>query len=304
MNKPKILVLVGPTASGKSALAVELAHTFDGEIISADSRQVYRGLDIGTGKITKREMRGVAHHLLDVASPSTVFTAREFVRKASAIISKSKRLPIVVGGTGFYVDALLGRISVPDIPPDKKLRARLQKRSAAELFAMLKKSDARRAKVMDTSSERNNKVRLIRAHEIAASQKKLSKSFPQKRRKDSPRYDVLWIGIHPPQRELEKRIKTRLRSRIRAGMIEEAKRLRKQGVSLKRMENLGLEYRSLARLLRHKTSREEFEEGLFRDIRRYAKKQRAYWKRNTEISWFDPKQKTPITRLIARWIKT
>jgi tRNA dimethylallyltransferase len=299
----RVLVMVGPTASGKSALAVELARKFDGEVISADSRQVYRGLDIGTGKITKREMRGVVHHLLDVASPRTVFTARDFVQRASTIISKSRKLPIVVGGTGFYIDALLGRITVPDVPPDKALRARLQKRSVTQLFAMLKRADPRRAKMMNTPSERNNKVRIVRALEIATAQKKLSKRSPQKTSKGSPRYDVLWIGIKPSQPELEKRIKTRLKARIRAGMIEEAKRLRKQGVSLKRMENLGLEYRSLARLLQHKTTRAEFQQELFRDIRRYAKRQLIYWKRNTDIRWYNTKQKSRIARDVAHWLR-
>jgi tRNA dimethylallyltransferase len=301
--KHKVLVIVGPTASGKSALAVELSRKFDGEVISADSRQVYRGLDIGTGKITKREMRGIAHHLLDVASPSAVFTARDFVQRASTIISKSRKLPIVVGGTGFYIDALLGRITVPDVPPDKALRTRLQKRPAAQLFVMLKKADPRRARAMSTPSERNNKVRIIRALEIATAHKKLSKGSPQKRSKDSPRYDVLWIGIKPSQGELEQRIKTRLKARIRAGMIDEAKRLRGQGLSLKRMENLGLEYRSLAHLLKHKITRKEFEEELFRDIRRYAKKQLTYWKRNRDIRWYELRQKSRIARDVAHWLR-
>jgi tRNA dimethylallyltransferase len=192
---------------------------------------------------------------------------------------------------------------VPDVPPDNALRARLQKKSVAQLFTMLKKADPRRAKTMNTPSERNNKVRIIRALEIAAAQKKLSKRSPQKRSKDSPRYNVLWIGIKPSQRELEKRIKTRLKARIRAGMIDEAKRLRKQGLSLKRMENLGLEYRSLARLLKNDITRGEFEDELFRDIRRYAKRQLTYWKRNTDIVWFDPKQKTEIARDVAHWLR-
>src|SRR5580693_2616583 len=128
----KVLVIVGPTASGKSALAVALAKKFKGEIISADSRQVYRGLNIGTGKITKREMRGVPHHLLDVVSPKKIFTAHDFVthaRRAISNIAKRGKLPIIAGGTGFYIDALVGRIVLPDVPVDEKLRARLEKKS-------------------------------------------------------------------------------------------------------------------------------------------------------------------------------
>src|SRR4051812_18967754 len=116
----KVLVIVGPTASGKSALAVELARRFKGEVISADSRQVYRGLDIGSGKISRKEMRGVKHHLLNVASPKKTFTASDYIkhgRRAIEKISKSARLPIVVGGTGFYIDALLGRVKLADVVP-------------------------------------------------------------------------------------------------------------------------------------------------------------------------------------------
>jgi tRNA dimethylallyltransferase len=127
-NKPKIIVILGPTASGKSDIAVQLANKFNGEVISADSRQVYKGLDIGTGKITKKEMRGVKHYLLDVASPKKRFTASDFVNLTNLTavqIVKSDKLPIVCGGTGFYIDALLGDKQIPEVPPNPKLRKEL-----------------------------------------------------------------------------------------------------------------------------------------------------------------------------------
>src|SRR3989344_3885695 len=161
-KKQKVLVIVGPTSSGKSALAVELARTFGGEVISADSRQVYRGLNIGTGKISKREMRGVRHHLLDEVSPHRIFTAHDFVEKGRAAISDIAmrgKLPIIAGGTGFYIDALVGKIALPNVPPNKKLRAQLEKKTAKQLFTMLKKRDPRRAKSIDP----HNKRRLVRA---------------------------------------------------------------------------------------------------------------------------------------------
>jgi tRNA dimethylallyltransferase len=297
--KQRILVIVGPTASGKSALAVELAQKFNGEIISADSRQVYRGLDIGTGKITKREMKGIPHHVLDVASPKKAFSANDFVVYSKDAIEQIKyrqKLPIICGGTGFYIDALLGRISLPDVPPNKKLRATLQTKTAAQLFALLKKKDLARAKALSTPSERNNKVRLIRALEIVAQ----LGHIPQ--RGSTLIYDTLWIGINPSQKELEKKIHTRLIARIKSGMIAEAKRLHANGLSYKRMEELGLEYRSLSRLLQNKITRKEFEEELFRDIRRYAKKQMMYWKRNAEIKWFDPKKKVLIEKTVRSWL--
>lgn len=302
-NRHKVLVIVGPTASGKSALAVELAKKFEGEIISADSRQVYRGLDIGTGKITKKEMRGVRHHLLDIASPKKIVTAHEFSKKARAAvaaIAARGSLPIVVGGTGFYIDALLGRVELPNVAPNRRLRAALRKKTAAHLYALLKKRDPARARKMNTPSERNNKARLVRALEIAAAPKKPVSKHAH------PRVvlgNALWVGIRPSQKELERRIRVRLAARIRRGMIAEAKRLRAQGLSYERMEELGLEYRSLARLLRKKITRKEFEEELFRDIRRYAKKQLAYWKRNEEITWFPSARSGSIQKTISTWFK-
>ena len=165
MVQQKVLVILGPTAIGKSALAVKLAKRFDGEVISADSRQVYKGLDIGTGKITKKEMGGIPHHLLDVADPKKQFSVSDFVREANhalAMIYHSGRVPIIVGGTGFYIDALTGDVSLPEVPPDKLLRAKLNKLSNEELFEILKKKDPERAETID----RHNKVRLVRALEI------------------------------------------------------------------------------------------------------------------------------------------
>ncbi len=283
-SKTKLLIIVGPTASGKSALAIRLARRFNGEIISADSRQVYRGLNIGTGKVTKREMAGIPHHLLDVASPKRRFTAGDFLKLADAAVQEIAargKLPIVAGGTGFYIDALVGRMHVPNVPPDTALRKKLGKKTAAELFAMLKKNDPRRARAMNTPSERNNKVRIIRALEIA----KGATSSPLSSQEDSSRYDATWIGIRSDMKALEKKIRARLLARMRSGMVAEAKRLHEGGLSYKRMEELGLEYRSLARHLLGKISREDLIAELTRDIRRYAKNQLAYWKRNPEIKW-------------------
>ena len=164
--RKKVIVVVGPTASGKSSYAVKLARSIGGEGVSADSRQVYKGLDVGTGKITRKEMRGVPHHLLDVVSPKKVFTAHDFVERGQAAIESilnRGKTPIICGGTGFYIDALLGRMPLPNVPPNPALRARLEKKSASQLFAMLQKIDSRRAKNID----RHNPVRLVRAIEIA-----------------------------------------------------------------------------------------------------------------------------------------
>ncbi len=292
-NRPKVIAIVGPTASGKSALGVFLAQKIGGEVISADSRQVYKGLNIGTGKITKKEMSGVPHHLLDVASPKKVFTVDDFAkraRKAVSMIYHTGRTPIVVGGTGFYVDTLLGKFVLPEVPPNLALRAKLEKKSVEELFTMLKKKDPARAQTID----KHNPHRLIRALEIAA---KLGKSPEPKT--ETP-YEVLWLGITFPLPALEKRITKRLRERIAQGMIAEAKRLHKEGLSYKRMETLGLEYRSLARHLAGKISKAEMEAELQQAIKNYAKRQMTWFKRNKEINWVG--SKTAALRLAKEFI--
>jgi tRNA dimethylallyltransferase len=279
----KIIVIVGPTASGKSAYAVKLAKRIGGEVISADSRQVYKGLDIGTGKITKKEMQGVSHHLLDVLSPKKVFTANEFVirgrRVLEDIINRGKT-PIICGGTGFYIDALLGRIAMSKVPPNPKLRAQLEKKTTAHLFAMLKKLDARRARDIDPE----NPVRLIRAIEIARAIGHVPRSNPE----PLP-YSIEWIGIWMPREKLHARIHARLYARMKAGMLAEAKRLHAAGLSYKRMEQLGLEYRYLALYLQKKITKAEMMETLESHIRDYAKRQLQYWKRNKEIPWREVK---------------
>ncbi|MDO8522420.1 MAG: tRNA (adenosine(37)-N6)-dimethylallyltransferase MiaA [bacterium] len=297
-KRQKVLVIVGPTASGKSALAVELARKFGGEIISADSRQVYKGLDLGTGKITKQEMRGVPHHLLDVVSPKRIFTAHDFVTHATRTavrVACRGKLPIVAGGTGFYIDALLGRIALPNVPMNIKLREQLEKMTAEKLFALLKKRDPRRAKEID----RHNKRRLVRALEIASALGYIHVSNT----KDGPWYDVLWIGIALPMKKLEERITIRLFARIRLGMIAEARSLHKKGLSYKKMESLGLDYKFLALLLQKKISRKEFDEMLVRESMRYAKRQITYWRRNKAIKWLNPKETNRISGRVINWLQ-
>jgi tRNA dimethylallyltransferase len=280
VSKQKIIAIVGPTASGKSSLGIWLAHKVGGEIISADSRQVYQGLNIGTGKVTKKEMQGIPHHLLSVVSPKKQFTVDDFVKKSEKaldLIYQVKKIPVVVGGTGLYVDMLLGRMSYPNVAPNPRLRAQLEKRTSKQLFAQLKRLDPRRAATIEPEHKR----RLIRAIEIA---KVLGKS-PLPR--PEPKYDVLWLGLNP--KNLSANIHTRLLVRIKDGMIKEATKLHRAGLSYKRMEELGLEYRYLARLLQKKLTKKEFEVQLEREIVRYAKRQGRWFKRNKDIHWISSK---------------
>ncbi len=284
MKKNLVIAVVGPTAAGKSAFAVEMARDLKDkgigvEIISADSRQVYKGLDIGSGKITKREMRGIPHHLLDVVNPKKVFTVSDFVsqsKKAMGEIYNRGNIPIVVGGTGFYIDALLRGIEIPEVSPNLALRKKLEKKSLVELFKILKKLDGRRAKEIDVK----NPARLIRAIEIANALGKV----PKKKQKSD--YDVLWFGLTASREILKEKIEKRLKSRLSLGMLREVKNLHeKQKVSWKRLESLGLEYRYCALYLQNKLSRTEFESLLALKIFQYAKRQETWFKRYKDIEW-------------------
>ncbi len=279
----KVLVIVGPTASGKSTLAVRLARKFKGEIISADSRQVYKGLNIGTGKITKKEMRGIPHYLLDVADPKKPFDASQYktlAEKASQYIVSNSKLPIVVGGTGFYIDTLTGAINLPEVPPNKLLRKKLEKLDVEKLFAILKKKDLRRARMIDP----RNKVRIIRALEIIQALGRV----PMLTLSVNKKYKFIFVGISPTKEKLEKNIKKRLKSRLKAGMINEVRKLHTNGLSWKRLHDLGLEYRYIALHLQGKLNKLDMFNKLNKEIRNYSKRQMTWFKRNKKIKWFTP----------------
>jgi tRNA dimethylallyltransferase len=294
---PKVLVVVGPTATGKSDLAVILARRFHGEIVSADSRQIYHGLDIGSGKVTKREMYGIPHHMLDIESPKRVYNVERYRAEASRavadIISRGK-LPIICGGTGFYVDALIHDERFPAVAPDKTLRARLAKRSPESLMKMLHKLDARRAREMDP----HNKVRIIRAIEIA----RALGNVPKVKRKNQ--YDVLWIGLHLSRPALREKIHTRLMRRMKSDrIVAETRRLRAQGVSWRRLHEFGLEYRHVGLYLQKKLSKTEMLEKLEREIVDFSKRQMTWFGRNRDIKWFAPTEVKKITTLTSRFLK-
>lgn len=287
MEKRKVICIVGSTSSGKTALSIAVAKRVHGEVVSADSRQVYRGLNLGTGKITTEEMEGIPHHLLDVASPEDVYTASDYIRDARGAISDIHargNLPLVVGGSGFYIDVLMGRMSVAETAPDIQRRSELASYSLETLQELLKKLDPARFETIDWQNPR----RLIRAIEVA---EMIGKNPPPKT--DNP-YNALWIGLSLARDELKERIKSRLRARINDGMIEEAQTLHRAGLSYERMDALGLEYRALATLLKGERTRDEFEDRLASDIYLYAKRQETWFKRNTDITWYHPSDEREI----------
>ncbi len=286
-EKIKLIVVLGQTSTGKSDFAVSLAKSLNKtgtkcEIISADSRQVYKSLDLLSGKITKKEMSGIPHHLLDVVSAKKVFSVADFQKKTARIIteiSKRGNLPILVGGTGFYIDAVISGQVLPQVPPNPTLRVKLEKLSLETLLATLRKLDPTRTETID----QKNKVRLVRAIEIATA----LGSVPKLSEKESP-YDLLMIGLTVPETELKKRIHIRLLKRIKQGMLKEAEALHKSGISWKRMHDLGLEARYSALYLQKKLSKEEMVSELEKAIWQYAKRQMTWFKRDSTILWIRP----------------
>ena len=295
-EKPQMIAIVGPTASGKSDLAVRLAKKFGGEVISADSRQVYKGLDIGTGKVTKKEMAGIPHYLLDVVSPKKQYSVAEFQRdanKAIADILKRGKLPIICGGTGFYVDALVYDSLLPDVPPNEALRKKLDRETTESLYEILKKIDPERAETIDAQNPR----RLVRAIEIAQALGKVpERSF-------NSSFTPLFIGIKVPAEILKERIHVRLLKRMKGGMLAEAKTLHEKGLSWKRMEELGLEYRYLARYLRGAITKSEMLIQLESAIIQYAKRQHTWFKRNTNIHWVEYDSPAKAEKIVLNFIK-
>jgi len=285
----KILVVLGPTASGKSDLAVKLALQRNGEVISADSRQVYKGLDIGSGKITKEEMKGVPHHLLDTCSPHKVFTASDYARLArraiNDIVSRGK-LPIVCGGTGFYIDATLYKNSFAPIKSNLTIRQKLNALTTDKLAQKLAKLDPERFINID----KYNRPRLIRALEIV-----LSTGKPVPKLKKIALYNAEKIGILWPLGELDKRIELRLDQRlspITGGMIDEVMCLKSpekgKGLSPQRLYDLGLEYRYVSLFLDGKLDYETMRANLLTATKQYARRQMTWFKRDKEIQWIIP----------------
>lgn len=299
----KVIVIVGTNASGKSALAVKLAQCFNGEVISADSRQVYRGFDLSSGKITKKEMRGIPHHMLDVADPKERFTAADFKAlgtQALIDIWKRKKVPIIVGGTGFYIDALLSHSPIAQIPPNEELRAKFESETTEGLFAQLEKLDPGRASALKEKNEHSLRRRIIRALEVAHSptpqEPKVSDALSFRDE------DIFWIGLRRTDEDLKQRIHERILERIRQGMIDEVHTLHDRGLSWNRMEELGLEYRYLSRYLQGEIPKETMLAELETKTWQYAKRQRTWFKRNKEIIWFAPEKVDNIPTRVKRFL--
>lgn len=295
-RKPKVIVIVGPTASGKTGLAITIAEKHNGEVVSADSRQVYKKLDIGTEKVTKEEMRGIKHHLIDVADPKKPFTVEKFKILADAaiadIIARGK-VPIIAGGTGFYIDAVIENIIVPKVPPNKKLREQLENKTKEELFLELQKKDKNRADTIDP----DNKRYLVRALEIIDA---IGTVPPIK--KGVCKYRTLKIGILTDNEILKKRIRDRLAKTMTSGLIEETKKLHNDGLSFERLNELGLEYRLVSSYIRGEIDEEEMITKMENELWHYAKRQKTWFRRDEKIKWFSLEQREELEEEIQKFL--
>ena len=291
-TRKKVILILGPTASGKSDLAIKIAKLFNGEIISADSRQVYKGMDIGTGKVPKDKIQdtclrrqaeyyssGIRHHLLDVVDPKEYFSVAQYQKLAlEAIkdIQQRSKLPILCGGTGLYISSVVEGWKLPNVPPNAKLRQELEGLNTEQLSQKLRELDPKRA----TTIDKNNKHRLIRAIEIAT-----LKGLVLPLIKEMPKWDILILGIKKNKEELKQLIKIRLEKRLKQGMIDEVKKLKKQGITSKRLEDFGLEYHWLNRHLEKKITLLEMKEKLYQDSCHYAKRQMTWFKKIPNVHW-------------------
>lgn len=274
----KLIAIVGPNASGKSHIAVDLASALGGEIVSADSRQVYRGMDLGSGKTPERERKGVPHHLLDVVQPGEFFSMADFQSLAyeavDGILARG-RLPFLVGGTGLYVDSVTKGYNLSRVEPDLGYRDELEKLTTPELYEMLMKA------VPDAVVDRYNRNRVMRMLEKLHDGDDIVPTA-------TPRYDVLTIGIFREREELKERIDERLTRREAEGMLEEVRRLREDGVSDEFLLKLGLEYRYITEYLTGVwESEEEMLSELALAIKRFAKRQMTWFKKDPSIVWLD-----------------
>jgi tRNA dimethylallyltransferase len=276
----KLLVITGTNASGKSGLGIELARKYGAEVVSADSRQVFTGLDLGSGKVTPEETKGVRHHLLDVAEPNDFFSLSDYQRLAyeaiDDILSRQKKA-FLVGGTGLYVNSVVDGYNLSESAPDPEIRKQVEEKTLDELIEMLKEHNPAALERVDLK----NKRRVERAVEKALAGDK--DENPSEKR-----YETFVIGVTWPREVLYERIHERLDRRLDQGMIDEVVKLREAGATDEFLYKLGLEYRYILMYLRGEfASFDDFYETLFKEIRHLAKEQMTWFRKRKDIHWID-----------------
>ncbi len=295
-NKSKLIIICGPTSSGKSGLAMKLAPEFSGEIVIADSRQVYKDLTIGTSKPTKKDQQQAPHHLVDIVEPSKVFTVGQYKKiaeKAIADIHARNKLPFLVGGTALYIDSVARGLDIPEIEPDQKLRNKLEKQTETELFAKLEELDPEFAKQVD----KQNKRRLVRAIEVC---EKSGQKFSDLRKKKPVPYETLFLAIKWPREELYNRIDETVEDMIEQGLLDEVKGLLAAGLTYERLDNLGLEYRFASQIVAKKISEDEGVQKLKYASHQFAKRQLTWFRKYRDLHWLEPEEAETQARKILQ----
>ena len=302
--KPKVIVIVGPTASGKTAISIELAKKINGEIVSADSMQIYKKMDIGTAKPTEEEKENIKHYMIDIIEPNEAFNVakyKEMAQKAiDEIISKGKT-PIVIGGTGLYINTLINGIEFKEIETDKTYREQLEKEAKENgidiVYKKLQEIDPEAAKNID----KNNIRRVIRALEIYKLTGKTKTQLDKESIKEV-QYDYKIFGMLWEREELYDRINKRIDIMIENGLIDEVKELTpKYKISNTAMQGIG--YKEVIEYLENKISIEDMKEKLKMETRRYAKRQITWFKKDKRITWISPKNKEECVNQIIKLIK-
>ena len=294
----KLIVILGPTASGKTDLAIRLAKKFSGEIVSADSRQVYKEMDIGTAKPEKKERKAIPHYLIDIIKPTQEFNVAIFKKLAvEAIkkIQKNGKIPFLVGGTGLYIKAIIDNIKFPNVLPKKSLRKTLERKSEKELFKIYKKLDPRGAKIID----RKNKRRLIRAIEVS---KITKKPFWQQREKGEPIFNPLIIGVKLPKEELKKRVKTRVEKMFKSGLGNEVKKLtKKYSWNISPLQTIGYQEWKEYFTKKPAITKKELKEKIKLHTIQFTKRQMTWFKKDRRIKW--TRNYKEAEKLIKKFLK-
>ena len=289
MNKPKVIVICGPTASGKTSLSIELAKKINGEIISCDSMQIYKDMNIGTAKVTKDEMQGIKHYMIDFVSPDTRYSVADYkidAEKAIETIINNGKTPIIVGGTGLYVDTLIYGIEYPEIKFDEQYRKRLEKESDEKgLEILYNKAKEIDEKAMQKISP-NDKKRIIRVLEIYHATGKTKTEQEIESRKKEVKYDYKIFAINMDREKLYERINIRVDKMIKNGLIEEVENLQKKYNHFPTaMQGLG--YKEVVEYLQNEITKEEMIEKIKQESRRYAKRQLTWFRKNKQTIWID-----------------
>lgn len=281
--KPKVVVIVGPTSSGKTGLSLKLAKKFNGVIISADSRQIYKEMDIATAKTTKDEQQGIPHYMIDIIKPNEEFSLMFYQNTVYNLLNKitkhnlksrSTTVPFIVGGTGLYVQSIVEGYKIPHVEPDQKLRAELENLSLEKLSIRLKKLDP------PTKVDLKNKRRVIRAIEIMTTFGKTTDT-----KKQSPNFDFLQIGIKLPRETLYQRIEKKVEEMHKRGLVKETKKLLSAGYDFSEPAFSALGYKYIRDYLKHKITLKSALELMKRDTKHFAKRQLTWFKRNKKIHW-------------------